>query len=169
MSYFDELIPIIEQLKAESDRALVLITAALVENELVKHLELRLLEKIERNDELLHRADFELKVILAYRSGVITKNEHDVYQQLRKLRNKCAHDATDQSFDKDHFKARMKNIIEKSPEVWNALKKDFDSIDAYLEHTGWRESFILFFGMIIMHKRKSYNKVIKVKSLSGRT
>ncbi|AOT08731.1 hypothetical protein [Pseudoalteromonas luteoviolacea] len=114
----EKAIPIVKELSLESDRALVLITGAHVENELTKHLEYRLLPKLDKKDELLHRADFETKIILAYRTGVITEDEFRVYTQLRQLRNKCAHDVSEQSFQTDQFQHRLKNIMRDSPKVW---------------------------------------------------
>tara|TARA_B100000700_G_scaffold161345_1_gene178684 strand:+ start:41913 stop:42419 length:507 start_codon:yes stop_codon:yes gene_type:complete len=160
--------PIIQELKLESDRALVLITAAHVENELYKHLEHRLLPKLDKKDELLHRADFETKIILAYRTGVITEGELKIYNQLRQLRNKCAHDVSEQSFKTVKFQHRIKNIMKYSPEIWKALAQGKE-LEDFIQELGWREAFILFFSMIIMHKRQSYNRVTPLRPLSKKT
>lgn len=160
--------PLVEELNKESDRALVLITSAHVENELNCHLANRLLPQVEKKDELLHRANFETKIILAYRTGVITKNEFSIYNQLRQMRNKCAHDVSEQNFNTDSFKERIKNIMKESREVWQALAKGKE-IDEYVEELGWREAFIMFFSLIITHKRSSHDRVIRLTSLSATT
>ncbi|EOB1204576.1 hypothetical protein ACIQLR_000676 [Photobacterium damselae] len=162
---FKSVHPLIEELKKESDRALVLITSAHVENELSRHLSHRLLPQVEKKDELLHRADFEAKIILAYRTGTITKNEFNIYNQLRQMRNKCAHDVSEQNFSTDSFKERIKNIMRESPELWQVLAEGHE-INEFVEKLGWREAFILFFALIIIHKRSSYSRVIPLNPLS---
>ncbi len=162
---FNNLHPIIDELDLESDRGLVLVAGAMLEKELEKHLTRRLLPQISKKDELLHRADFETKIILAYRVGLITEQEYKIYNQLRELRNKCAHEITHQTFDKDHFKHRIVNIIKLSPQIWNGLTQG-KSVDEFVENLGWRKSFTLFFALIIMHKRDSIDRVPTVKSLS---
>jgi hypothetical protein len=162
---FENIQPIIDELNLESDRGLVLVAGAMLENELENHLTHRFRPKLENKDELLNRADFETKITLSYRTGLITESEFKIYNQLRNLRNTCAHDVSEQTFDKDHFKARMVNILELSPQIWYALKND-ETVIEYVNRVGWRESFTLFFGLIIKHKRESIGRVPQISELS---
>ncbi len=172
---------LLEDLKAESDRGVVLVLAAMVENELNEHLKLRLRSKAENNDELLQNSasnpisTFSAKINLAYRIGLITMPERTIYHHLRKIRNRCAHDVESQDFDQNHFKDRMKNIITNSHLIWDILckirisEKDtaYDDVEDFVEEIGWRSAFEAFFAMVILHKKTSRNRVIRITSLTN--
>ena len=163
-------------LKLESDRGVVLVTSAYIEEVLLNHIQHRLLDKLNSQDEILSRSSFDFKINLSYRIGLITKEESYIYHQLRKLRNKCAHTIESQSFNNDDFQNRMINIINKSEELWNVLKKNiipnnlseqkFDTPKKYVEALGWRISFQMFFGLIIAQKSISTPRVKRLDPLT---
>ncbi len=171
---------LLKDLEIESDRGVVLVIAAMVENELNEHIGLRLQPKAENQDELLQNSasnpisTFSAKINLAYRIGLLTKSERLIYHQLRKIRNRCAHDIDSQDFNQDHFKDRMKNIIEQSHVIWDLLSKirissndkAYENIEDYVENIGWRPAFEAFFSMIILHKRVSKNRVVRIMPLA---
>ncbi len=176
MEKFYEVFPaVLKQLELESDRGLILVTASFVEKELFNHLENRLLNKLKPTDELLHDSDFDFKIKLSYRVGIITKNESEIYHQLRTLRNTCAHEIENQSFNNDQFMSSMNNIIRKSPDLWKVMKnklrpealtdEDCKTVKSYVKAIGWRSSFEIFFGLIISHKMVNSHRATKIVAL----
>jgi hypothetical protein len=178
-----ELLPVLlEAFKLESDRGVVLVVAAMVEHELEKQIELRLLPKIEATDELMSQSvmspigSFSAKINIAYRIGIITAPERKIFHQLRAIRNCCAHEIDSQTFEANHFRDRIKNIVEAAPDLWAAIqekikpvpydKQAFQSIDDYLDTIGWRILFEFFFAMIIAFKRSSRPRVSRILALS---
>lgn len=176
---FDIALPLLmKSFEVESDRGVILVISALVERELEMHIGLRLLEKIEKNDEIVSKASFYSKIDLAYRIGLITEPERRCFHELRLLRNKCAHDIDKQDFEKDHFRHHIKKIAEASSNVWDVMQKRikpsqfgdqaFDTVDEYLDAYGWRPLFEFFFAAIIVHKRVSQGRIPRIHALSAK-
>lgn len=172
---------IFEPLKTESDRGCVLVVSSLVENVLEDHISARLVPKIDKDDELMGRSinspisNFSAKINLAYRIGIITVNERKIYHQLRLLRNSCAHQIDQQNFEKNHFKDRIKNIIEESKFLWEIMKTKIapallqnnqpKSVEEFVEAIGWRICFEMFFSLVVAHKRTTISRVTKIQPL----
>jgi DNA-binding MltR family transcriptional regulator len=108
---------VFQSLKAESDRGCVLVVASMIEQILENYICRCLVPKVSSEDELLSRSgnkpisSFSAKINLAYRLGLIPREEHRIYHQLRELRNACAHNIDRQDFVANHFKDRTRNII----------------------------------------------------------
>jgi hypothetical protein len=167
-----KFIEIAESLKLESDRGSILVIAALVENVLEEHISARLIQKIaSKEDELMSSnkaiGNFSSKIDLAYRLGIIPIYERKIYHQLRELRNKCAHSIDQQDFAKNHFQDRIKNIIKEYPLIWKIIstKNGFDSIEEFVNKEGWRVAFVMFFSLIVAHKKVSISRVIRIHPL----
>lgn len=172
---------LLESLKAESDRGCVLVVGSLVEKVLENQISRRLLPKLGKEDELMGRSgnhpisEFSAKINLAYRLGIVTKNERSIYHQLRELRNVCAHHINRQDFSAHHFKDRTKNIIGESDFLWNIIHakvapKLFSedpptTIDSFVEKIGWRVAFEMFFALVIAHKEICIDRVLSVSAL----
>lgn len=170
-----------KSLEAESDRGCVLVVSSLVENALEEHISARLIPKVGKDDELMSRSNnnpistFSAKINLAYRLGIIPAHERKTYHQLRELRNACAHQIDQQDFNKIHFKDRVKNMIEESKLIWEAMRlkiapvlfpnNEPKSVGEFVEAIGWRASFEVFFSMIIAHKETSIARVTRIRPL----
>ena len=111
-------------LSRESDRGCVLVVRTLLENVLSKNINERLLDKANRND-IVSRSIRSLgaKIDFSYRLGIITLSEHKIYHHLRQLRNECAHNIEEQTFDKNNFQKRIENMIKESSFLWEIYKK----------------------------------------------
>ncbi|PIB38436.1 hypothetical protein [Maribacter sp. 4G9] len=172
---------LLEKFKLESDRGVVLVVTAMVENELKAQLTKRLLAKAEAQDELLSNSatspisTFSSKINLAFRIGLITNPERTVFHQLRKIRNRCAHEIDSQHFGQNHFKDHMRNIINAHPDIWDIMSKrlvpsqiakEYEDVEHYLNELGWRVAFEAFFGLIIAHKRISKHRILPIIALS---
>lgn len=168
---FIELFQIlIDNLRIESDRGVVLVVTTMVEVELNRCIEKRLIPALKPKRDVVSRSlkNFAAKIDLAYRIGVITEHEHRVYHQLRELRNVCAHEIDEQNFDKPLFQESMKNIINSSDFLWDTLAskllnpssgEKFSSPEEMVNGLGWRISFEMFFSLIIAHKRVALARV----------
>jgi hypothetical protein len=172
---------LLQSLKAESDRGCVLVVSSLVERALENQISRRLLPKLGREDDLIGRSGnnpisgFSAKINLAYRLGIVTKDERSVYHQLRELRNVCAHHIDQQDFSAQHFKDRTKNIIRESVVLWDVIlahlaPKLFNedpptTIDSFVEKIGWRVAFEIFFSMLVAHKEVCIDRVLRVSAL----
>jgi len=113
---------------------------------------------------------------LVYRLGLVTSSERTIFHQLRRIRNRCAHEIETQDFDKTHFKDRMRNIINASPDIWHVMKEklippgtktQFEDVEHYLNTVGWRTAFEVYFGLIICHTQTSGPRIPRISSLSG--
>ena len=173
---------LLESLKLESDRGVVLVITAMVEKELEEQIILRLIPMAAAQDELLSNSatspisTFSSKIDLSYRIGLITDSERTVFHQLRKIRNRCAHDIDSQHFGKNHFKDHMRNIINTYPLIWDIMSKkvvpsqieqEFKDVEHYVTELGWRIAFEAFFGLIIAHKRVSKDRIPTINALSA--
>lgn len=167
---------LVDSFKVESDRGVVLVVSTMMEVELDKHIEKRLIPPPKAEADIVSRSikNFAAKIDFAYRIGIITGREHSVYHQLRKLRNICAHEIDEQNFDKPLFQQRMKNIVDSSDFLWSTLAalaldessgKKINSSGELVSKLGWRLSFELFFALVIVHKRVSIARVVPIMPL----
>jgi len=174
-----ELEKITGELAKESDRGSVLVIGSWVESVLEDQIKIRLLGALNKKDELFSNhgiaSTFDAKIILAFRLGIIKKKEHDIYNLLRKLRNKCAHEITEKEYDSNLFHSYILNIADITSELWEIIRTKlvpvhlkgqvFESNKDYAEALGWRQAFELFFGLIISHKLVTKDRVIPLKPL----
>lgn len=167
---------IFADLSSKNDEKCVLVVGRLVEDFLREGIEARLQPERNKQDNVSRnlKGSFAFKIDLAYRIGLIPSKEANVYHQLREIRNKCAHEVADQDFEKEHFKARMINIIKDSDELWNAIKKaklaqqpdeNTNSVEDFVEGLGWRVAFDLLFSLVLAHKQVSRDRVYQVSRL----
>lgn len=156
---------IILTLSKEGDRGCVLVAAVLLEQAIESSIRARLIPAAEKEDELISRAasvpisSFSSKINLSYRLGLISRKERVVYHQLRSLRNACAHNVHDQDFSQLTFKNRIKNMIANSETMWHTMLTLFGpmvdekvppgTVDEFVEKVGWRQSFTLFFSLLV--------------------
>ena len=173
---------ILDILHKESDRGVILVIATMIENVLVEGITSRLLDPVKKakEDELLSLSsplnNFSSRIDLAYRVGVITLAEREIYHQLRQIRNKCAHQVEYQDFSLNHFESRISNMIKASPEIWNVFKeklkppqlqgKSFDTVEEYIDTIGKRIALETFFALIISHKKLNLHRIPKISDLS---
>jgi hypothetical protein len=172
---------IVAVLSKEGDRGCVLVTAAMLEDAIEKHIKARLIAPCEKRDELIANSNnapisnFAAKINLGYRLGLFTQSERDIYHQLRHLRNDCAHSVDEQTFASNSFKNRIENIIAKSENVWEKMKLQFgpliskdnppQTIKEFIALAGWRRAFMIFFSLVIAHKVVYLNRVTAVATL----
>ena len=183
-SFLEEFPRVFESLRKESDRGCVLVVGALLENALEVQINARLLPKAVKekdSDELMSRSanspisSFSAKINLAYRLGIFPLHERKIYHHLRELRNVCAHHIDTQNFDNNHFKDRIKNMINESEEFWNIISKAMmprlfpdlqnANVESFVNAVGWRVAFEFFFSMVIAHKKISINRVARLTPL----
>lgn len=178
---FQRAISIFESLNAESDRGCVLVIGSMVERALEKQISKRLCKSASSEDDLMGKSSskpisgFSAKINLGYRIGLFPLRERKIFHQLRELRNTCAHDIDRQEFDANHFKDRVKNMIEESDQLWETMKnkigdKLFSSdpptnVMAFIEKVGWRTAFALFFALIVAHKETTLDRVLPITPL----
>lgn len=172
---------IFQSLHAESDRGCVLVVSAMLELSIEKQLLKRLFGNPSREDGLIGNSsdkpisDFSSKINLSYHVGLLPLHELKMFHQLRKLRNHCAHEIGKKSFDDNHFKNIIGNIINESNDVWETLRESigpklFESnppttIAAFVHMLGWRTAFELFFSMVISFKELYLDRVIQITPL----
>src|SRR3972149_10029666 len=91
-------------LKNESDRGVVLISAELIHNCLTDLFEKYLILNSDLRKAILENSlaplhTFSNKIKMAYSLGLIDKEHYDNLEYIRKIRNKFAHRIFDASFD----------------------------------------------------------------------
>ncbi|MEO7622369.1 MAG: hypothetical protein ABIS30_04825 [Gallionella sp.] len=183
MEHMIERMPVIlVSLRTESDRGCVLVVSTMVEHLLEQHILRRLLPKASSSgDELMSMSaespisSFSAKINLAFRPGLIAPSERTIFHQLRELRNACAHKIEQQHFAANHFKDRIKNIINLSQPLWESLRNAVarqpgvssppSTVEEFVETLGWRYSFEAFFAMVIAHKEACLERVPTVPAL----
>lgn len=91
--YFDELIDDI--LDEKSDRALIIYSCSIIDDQLYEILKMYLIDSKESKDELLlgdsPLSTLSSRIKIAYRLGIIDVSFVRNLDLIRKIRNKCAH------------------------------------------------------------------------------
>lgn len=121
----------VNSLKEESDRGCIIVAAAWIDDDLKTIISSVLLPKAEKNDELLHETNplgnFNARINVAYRLGLIQNDTRKVLHILRKMRNNSAHKRAINSFDKPAIKNRTielaRGVEEILEDMWNAMLK----------------------------------------------
>lgn len=114
----EQLDEIIEEIIEErSDRSLIILSSAIIDEQLYRVLNAFLKEPKIKDDDLL-RGDnplttFSAKIKVIYRLGIINNSFREILDQVRKVRNQCAHNI-DININKapinDHIITIKKNI-----------------------------------------------------------
>lgn len=104
----------IQSLQNDSDRAVAIVGAALVETRLEQALkshfqqDAALLEKMFGSSAPL--GSFSAKIRLAFLMGLISKQFHKELENMKEIRNRFAHDLEANSFDDQSIADRCKNF-----------------------------------------------------------
>lgn len=116
-------------LREESERGCVIVSAAILDEQLVEMIRARLVPSPEREDELLEAGNapassFSARIDLAYRIGVLSLDQRQSLHILRKLRNDFAHVSTPISFSDDSVSDRIRNLLELNRDLMHAIWSD---------------------------------------------
>jgi len=104
-----------ENVKEESDRAMVIIAASMIDQALEAALRGRLVQLHTTEDPLFESsyaplADFSAKIDLAYRIGLLPPNYAKGLHLIRKIRNEFAHSASRCTFEEPSVRNRMQEL-----------------------------------------------------------
>lgn len=100
-----------------SDRAVAIIGASALDTHLEKLLRKYLINDIKAVNALISEGSqpplstFSAKIITAYCLGLISKNDFDDFQIIRKIRNEFAHKLSNCDFDNRNVRDRIGNLI----------------------------------------------------------
>lgn len=121
---FDELID--EIIDERNDRSLIILCSSIIDEQLYSILATFLLKPDKKNEDDILKGDnplstFSSRIKIIYRLGIIDKTFRDILDQIRKVRNECAHSVSiniDKAPLKDHLNnIRVKIINRKSYEL----------------------------------------------------
>lgn len=118
-----------EELKKESDRGCALVSAAYIEAELKKMISSFLVEMSSSETKEIFSFNgpigtFSSKIKLAYSMGLISKDISFSIDQLRAIRNICAHLEKPFDFDKENIKAHIKNMTTSIDKSFSSLREE---------------------------------------------
>lgn len=125
----DEIID--EIIEERSDRSLIILSSAIIDEQLFRVLNAYLKAPLNANDDDLLRGDnplstFSAKIRILYRLGLIDNKLREVIDQVRKVRNNCAHNI-ELNINKDpirgHINTIKRNII--SRPTFELVKKRY--------------------------------------------
>jgi len=112
---FDEII--YEIIEERSDRALVILSSSIIDEQLFQILNTFLKASSKQQDDLLNGdnplSTFSAKIKIIYRLGIIDDSFREILDQVRKVRNLCAHNIDiniNKAPIKDHIFAIKKYI-----------------------------------------------------------
>lgn len=120
----------VKEFENESDRAIVVITAARLDYLLYCILQKYLVPNTSKTDDLFENqgpgATFSNKIMLAYRLGLIDKDMTRSLNLVRRVRNDFAHEASGCSLDKGSHKDQVKVLIApyKKLSLYQQFQKD---------------------------------------------
>lgn len=134
------------QMKGESDRGAVIVSAALIDEILLEILKKQLLPAAKLdNDELFKNGpltEFGARVHLAYRIGLIRKNVKEALLRIAKIRNAFAHISGHEGFNnqatQDHIREVGRLNWGLLQSMAEALKVENNNINGLIEKMGWR-------------------------------
>ena len=106
---------IFEEFGGESDRACVILFAAVMDQYLTKMLKSKFVQIPGNNDPLFDGTNapietFGAKISIAYRLGLISKKLHDSLNTVRKIRNEFAHNISHCNFKNQSIKDRLSSL-----------------------------------------------------------
>ena len=146
-----------EQFVRETDRAAVILSAAMLNQALKDLLRARLVPIPESKDSLFRPpygpiSSFSARIDLAYRMGLISAKMHRELHLIRKIRNDFAHDVLDCNFENVGTKDRIRKLMQSSNEE---LKDDLR--DSFPD--GVRGDFQFVVSWILWHLSSSLDEV----------
>lgn len=146
----DDFRAFVEEFKDESDRAIVVITAARLDYLLYCILQKYLVPNTSTTDDFFENqgpgATFSNKIMLAYRLGLIDKDMARSLNLVRRVRNDFAHEASGCSLDKGSYKDRVKALI--APYKKLPLYRDFQKA-LIKASTQYRAHYMTVLGFLI--------------------
>lgn len=126
----DEVQYLFEQFGGESDRASVILVAAVMDEHLKKMLKSKLVQ-IRSKDDLLFNGlnapmgTFRPRIEIAYRLGLISRKMQKSLDIIRNIRNDFAHDIFHCDFQNQSVRDRLSNLIEEMGPAVEITYKSF--------------------------------------------
>ena len=113
-------------ISSESDRGAVILAGSILDVALEKLIASYLLPPVKKEDKLINGAyaplgSFSAKIEMCYRLGLIKRHILEQLQLFKSIRNDFAHRITDAQLDSQENKSRMQEILNKDPDMENAL------------------------------------------------
>lgn len=144
---FDAVIRLQAELRAESPRGIVLVSAAMLEEALQELMLARLVPNSSSSDALFDGpmspfGSFSAKIDGAYRLAIISHKFSRDLHIIRRIRNEVAHQPKGFTFDDSGTKARVTNlshshgIFRRSP-TWVEQRGTLSVADQFLEAATW--------------------------------
>jgi hypothetical protein len=100
---------------SESDRAIVVLTAARLDYQLQRVLERYLLPSVSKTDEFFESqgpaSTFSNRIILAFRLGLIDKLFAKSLNLIRRIRNDFAHEPTKSTLETGGYRDRVRSLV----------------------------------------------------------
>ena len=156
-----------EEMKKESDRGCILVSAIHLDNILKEILETRLVKISSKEDDLLdlHRpiASFKARIDLAYRLGLISQKLHDDLVIVRDIRNTVAHGKIKIDFTNQSIRDKINNLT-KSVGVVN-IRASYRAL--YPPGTKW--DFVMTVSFISWYLMSNLIDVTHIKPKSKET
>lgn len=138
------------EIKKESDRGIVLFTAALIDEALFNALILNLEPRSSKSDILFSGSaplNLAQKIELAYRIRLISNLFADKLDLIRKIRNDFAHNALECTFDNPRIESRVKELVKNT--ICQGLNIPLKIQDMY--GTGAKCDFITVTSAFVTH------------------
>ena len=167
-----------ELISAESDRGAVILAGSILDVALEKLIASYLLPPIKKEDKLINGAyaplgSFSAKIEMCYRLGLIKPQVTEQLQLFKRIRNDFAHRITDARLSSVQNKARIQEILNKTPDIEDAFVESLN--EAFIENglirdnknlitlIGVRYSFDLLFASMCMSLERVSLDVEQVK------
>ena len=142
----------VEEFKNESDRAIVVITAARLDYLLYCILQKYLVPNTSKTDDFFENqgpgATFSNKIMLAYRLGLIGKDMVSSLNLVRQVRNDFAHETSGCSLDKGSHKDRVRALI--APYKKLSLYQQFQKNITKISSSHSRADYMAILGFLII-------------------
>lgn len=148
-------------LESESDRAAIIIGAALLDEALLARLKARLAPSPERgDDELLegHNAPcshFSARIDLAFRVGAISSYARAALHLVRKIRNEAAHVSDRRTMDTPQIRDRLRELGRLTQDILEALWSvvqgkvpGTESAAGLVDALGWRVTWNILIAVL---------------------
>jgi len=105
----------ISEFKSETDRAIVVLTAARLDYLLLSILQKRLIPNTSKSDEFFENqgpgSSFSNKIMLSYRMGLIDRDFTRALHLVRSIRNDFAHETSVCSLERGSHKDRVNTLV----------------------------------------------------------
>lgn len=182
----------IEQLDKESERGVVIVSAALLNETLEQLIKDNLAPSAEKDDELFVGAyapldSFSTKIDLAYRLGLVGLSTRSSLHLIRKLRNDFAHSALQISFESNSVQSRIRELFRLNKGLfdilWEVVGKENKrsikeitknvtsehSIDKLVKVAGWRGMFEILVSVVACALKERRKNIEQLKSWADKT